>query len=179
MPSVFSHSVFAYSIGSLPSIKNQKFKFFFLLILSSIVPDFDVISFKLGISYQDILGHRGITHSIFFSIMLGFIFSLLMQTISYKEKIFFAFVFSLGCLSHAFLDSFTNGGLGVCWFCPFESKRYFFDFRPIQVSPIGKNFFSARGLEVILSEFIWVWIPSVLILIFGYIKNRFSISKNK
>ena len=179
MPSIFSHAAFAYSIGSLTSIKKQKFKFFFLLILSSIVPDFDVVSFKLGISYQEILGHRGITHSIFFSIILGFIFSLFIKTEFYKEKIFVALVFSLGCLSHAFLDSFTNGGLGVCWFCPFESKRYFFDFRPIQVSPIGKNFFSQRGLEVILSELKWVWIPSFLILILGYIKNRFSISKNK
>ena len=37
----------------------------------SIVPDLDVIGFSFGVRYNDMLGHRGITHSILFAITLG------------------------------------------------------------------------------------------------------------
>ena len=72
------------------------------------------------------------------------------------------FVFFLSTLSHALLDALTNGGLGVCLYCPFNVDRFFFDFRPIQVSPIGKRFFSEAGLRVLQSEFVWIWIPSII-----------------
>ena len=39
--------------------------------------------------------------------------------------------------SHGFLDAFTNGGLGIAFFSPFDSTRYFFPWTPIEVSPLG------------------------------------------
>jgi DMSO/TMAO reductase YedYZ heme-binding membrane subunit len=65
--------------------------------------------------------------------------------------------------SHGLLDALTDGGLGVAFFAPFDSGRYFFPWRPIEVSPIGAGFFSARGLAVLASEFVWVWLPSLLL----------------
>jgi inner membrane protein len=65
----------------------------------------------------------------------------------------------------------TNGGLGVAFFSPFDNTRYFFPWRPILVSPISlARFFGGRGVAVIQSELIWIWIPTgllaVLILVF-------------
>lgn len=57
----------------------------------------------------------------------------------------------------------TDGGLGVAFFAPFDDTRYFFPFRPIKVSPIGLSFFSARGLDVMWSEFLSVCIPAAII----------------
>jgi inner membrane protein len=58
----------------------------------------------------------------------------------------------------------TDGGLGVAFFAPFSNQRYFLPLRPIEVSPIGLNFFfSARSLVVIWSEIKWIWIPSALV----------------
>jgi inner membrane protein len=57
--------------------------------------------------------------------------------------------FFLITASHGILDAFTNGGLGIALFSPFDNSRYFFPFRPIQVSPIGAGFFSMRGLRVL------------------------------
>ena len=71
--------------------------------------------------------------------------------------------FTLVTLSHPLLDALTNGGLGVALFAPFSAERYFFPFRPIEVSPLGMRFFSARGLEVLASEIVWVWLPALLI----------------
>ena len=61
--------------------------------------------------------------------------------------------------SHGILDALTDGGLGIAFFSPFDTHRYFFPWRPIQVSPIGPGFFSARGVRVLASELRWIWIP--------------------
>ena len=48
----------------------------------------------------------------------------------------------------------------VALLAPFDERRVFLPFRPIAVSPIGVGaFFSARGLAVIESELVWVWMP--------------------
>lgn len=76
----------------------------------------------------------------------------------------------LATASHALLDAMTTGGKGVAFFSPFDNARYFLPWRPIQVSPIGvEKFFSNRGLRVLESELLWVFLPSlVLILVFHF-----------
>jgi inner membrane protein len=65
--------------------------------------------------------------------------------------------------SHGLLDALTDGGRGIAFFAPFSNHRYFFPWRPIQVSPIGTGFFSSRGLLVLASESVWIWVPSAII----------------
>ncbi len=67
--------------------------------------------------------------------------------------------------SHGLLDAFTNGGKGVGFFIPFDNRRYFLPWHPIQVSPIGFAFFSREGLPVLLSEMLWVWLPTVAVVV--------------
>jgi inner membrane protein len=69
---------------------------------------------------------------------------------------------------------FTNGGRGVALFAPFSAERFFFPWRPIEVSPIGLDFFSERGFGVISSEIIWIWIPSAIIFLFAWLVRRSS-----
>src|SRR5215211_2684065 len=45
-------------------------------VLCSIVPDLDVVGFAFSIGYGDMLGHRGFTHSIVFSVLLSAAFTL-------------------------------------------------------------------------------------------------------
>ena len=69
----------------------------------------------------------------------------------------------LATASHGILDAMTDGGLGIAFFSPFSNARYFLPWRPIAVSPIGvAAFFSERGLNVLRSEFKWIWLPSGL-----------------
>lgn len=75
--------------------------------------------------------------------------------------------------SHGVLDAMTNGGLGVAFFSPFDRTRYFLPWTPIQVSPIGAgSFFSSRGLEVIWSEIVWLWSPTIIVGIVLYTLAR-------
>ena len=71
----------------------------------------------------------------------------------------------IGLASHGVLDALTDGVQGVAFFWPITNDRYFFPVRPIEVSPIGlKNFLTPRGMTVLWSEFILIWIPTLLIL---------------
>jgi inner membrane protein len=63
--------------------------------------------------------------------------------------------------SHGVLDAATDGGLGVGFWIPFETSRYFLPWRPIPVSPIGIDaFFTSRGLEILIAEARWIWAPT-------------------
>lgn len=133
--------------------------------ICTIVPDFDVIGFQFGIRYGDLLGHRGLTHSIFFALLLSMIVAF---AIHQRQKLA-AFVFLFLCtLSHGLLDAFTDGGLGVAFFSPFSNTRYFFPWRLLEVSPIGiSEFLSGPALSVLMSEIKFIWIPCVLIFLLG------------
>lgn len=43
----------------------------------------------------------------------------------------------LATISHSLLDALTNGGMGVALFAPFDNRRFFFPFRPIEVAYFG------------------------------------------
>ena len=141
----------------------------------SIIPDLDVIGFRFGIRYNDMLGHRGFTHSILFAAALGALVTFtLFRDGQNGNLIVFLYLF-ISTLSHSLLDMLTNGGLGVALFAPFSNKRYFFPYRPIQVSPIGiGQFFSKWGARVILSELRWVWLPSVALFLVAHIARRYG-----
>jgi inner membrane protein len=162
-----SHAVAAAAITSVFPIEKSLPRIWFLGIVCSMIPDLDVIGFGFGISYGDLLGHRGLTHSFFFAALLAllmawFIFKPHQQYLSFYRLFLYFFVVTA---SHGILDAFTNGGLGIAFFSPFNTQRYFFPVRPIEVSPIGLGgIFSARGWSVLQSEFLWIWMPSILII---------------
>ncbi len=175
MASAFGHAIAAAAIGNGYSKKTADFKFFMLGIFCSIIPDADVLGFKFGVAYQSFWGHRGFTHSIVFAVLLGIIINLLFYKQSFLTLKGWTYIlfFSFCAASHGILDAMTSGGLGVAFFSPFNNTRFFFPWRPIQVSPIGAGkFFSEWGLRVIKSELIWIGIPSAaFILLMRLIKK--------
>jgi len=135
----------------------------------AVVPDLDVIGFKFGLRSHPMLGHRGLTHSIVFAAALGALLTYTLFRNSHPQWVVFLFLF-LSTLSHPLLDMLTNGGQGVALFAPFSNARYFFPWRPIEVSPIGvRRFFSRRGVQIMRSELRWVWLPAAGVCILGMI----------
>ncbi|MCX4030052.1 metal-dependent hydrolase [Endozoicomonas sp. SM1973] len=161
MASLLTHPVVPIVLGL--ALKNSKITFPLLLAaaVASILPDLDVIAFYFGIPYASPFGHRGFTHSISFSILVGLIGMMGYRVLNTTPLWAFIGLF-IGSLSHPFLDAMTNGGLGVAWLWPWDDHRYFFPDRPIQVSPIGvSRFLSERGWHVLWSELQWVWLPMI------------------
>ena len=176
MASVFGHALVGVTLSKLLD-KNQGKLLLVLAITSAILPDVDVLAFKLGYAYEHWLGHRGFTHSIFFAVIWSGILSLIFG--KSKKVIFFTVLF-LATISHAILDAMTTGGLGVGFFIPFENTRYFFGCRPIQVSPIGiSKFFSEWGIRVILSELLWIGVPCGVVLLSNISFRRNSVVKGE
>ena len=67
----------------------------------------------------------------------------------------------------------TNGGLGVAFFSPFDNDRYFLPWRPIRVSPIGiTRFLSIRGIVVLKSEMLWIWLPSIFLVLLAVVLRQ-------
>jgi inner membrane protein len=120
--------------------------------VGAILPDFDTVGFAFQVPYGSTFGHRGFTHSIVFALLTATVAALLLR----RDWRTFAFVF-LCTLSHPLLDALTNGGLGVAFFSPFSNRRYFFPWRPIEVSPIGR-----LDTDVFVSELRWVWLPCIV-----------------
>ncbi|MCF7559095.1 metal-dependent hydrolase [Sabulilitoribacter multivorans] len=166
MASVFGHGFVGFTLAKV--IDSKKIKWLlFAAIFSSVLPDFDVIGFYLGISYLHPLGHRGFTHSILFSIIWAFI---LMVTWGRNNKLVWFFTIFSSTLSHGLLDAMTSGGKGVGFFIPFDNDRYFLPFRGIKVSPIGvSEFFSEWGLKVLLSEFKYIVLSCLVLLIVRFL----------
>lgn len=175
MASAFSHAFAAYAIGK-STLKKYSAKIAGLGMLCAIFPDIDVVGFHFGIAYNSFWGHRGFIHSIPFA----FIFSLIITSLFFNSEKFLTknwvvlvSFFFVATMSHGVLDAFTNGGLGVAFFSPFDNTRYFFPWRPVQVSPINmSSFFSEWGIRVLKSEFIYIWIPSIVLMMTSHLFKR-------
>ncbi|MBP0903092.1 metal-dependent hydrolase [Mariniflexile gromovii] len=166
MASIFGHSVVGFTLTKVMDTKHTKW-LLLAAIFSTILPDFDVISFHFGIPYLHPLGHRGFTHSILFAFLWA---CALTFTLGKQRKLIWFSVIFLSTLSHGVLDACTSGGKGVGFFIPFDNVRYFFPFREIKVSPLGiGKFFSERGLKVIFSEFKYIMLPCFIILIVRFL----------
>ena len=167
MASAFSHAIVALAMGKAFQNKELSWRELLVGALCSVVPDLDVIGFHFGIQHSDVWGHRGLTHSVVFAVLLAGI----LVTLWYRSKPAVAMTglflyFFLCTASHGVLDAMTNGGLGVAFFSPFDTTRYFFPVRPVLVSPIGvSEFFSAYGVRILASEAIWIWLPSCAALV--------------
>lgn len=78
---------------------------------------------------------------------------------------------TLATLSHGVLDAFTDGGLGVGFFIPFDLDRHFVPWRPIEVSPIGWATWS-QAASIARSELLAVWLPVLFLGLLGWLRRR-------
>lgn len=160
MPSAFAHTLFPLCLRAGLGRRLVSLRLSGLAVLSGMLPDLDVLAFSLHIPYGSQWGHRGAFHSL----VAALAWALLATTQSARLKASRLAVFVtilVSTASHTLLDAMTSGGKGVALLWPFTPERFFFPFRPILVSPIGRAFFSSRGLRVLGSELVWVGLPAL------------------
>lgn len=164
MASLFTHAIVGTAIGQAGKPAWRKdWRFWSVVVAFSLLPDIDSIGFHLGVPYGALWGHRGMTHSLLFALMLATLAAMWLDG-RFHRQWEMAILFFLVMASHGVLDAMTNGGLGVAFFSPLDTQRYFFPWRPILVSPIGvRGFFSARGLRILGNEALWTWCPALIL----------------
>src|SRR6476620_10206959 len=146
MPTVFSHAIFASAIGTAYAGEPTPWSFWVLTASCAMLPVVDAVAFAALVGLAEGMFAFG-------------------KRSTGPGRLQLSLYFTLVTLSQPLLDALTNGGRGVALFAPFSAERYFFPWRPIEVSPIGMGFFSSRGLEVLVSEIVWVWLPAMLIFV--------------
>ena len=163
MASAFSHTLAALALSQLPHRHLMTWRVLLVGMVCSILPDLDVIGFYYGIHYGDLWGHRGLTHCFFFAGLLSAaLVAIWPRHGAAGSGTGLFFYFFLCTASHGVLDALTDGGLGVAFFSPFDTSRYFFSARPVAVSPIGvSDFFTADALRILASEITWIWLPTL------------------
>ena len=147
-----------------------------MLLILPVIPDLDVIGFHYGIAYSHPLGHRGFTHSLTFAALCGGLGVLLVGwglVLRLRSRIAVFVLCFVATASHGVLDAFTDAGLGVGFFIPFDNSRYFFPWRPIETSPLSIGaFFSARGVTILANELIWLGPPIAIVAVAGWTYRR-------
>jgi inner membrane protein len=175
LASLFSHAVAALGIGACFDRSGTPKRVWAVGAFCSVIPDFDVIGFRFGIHYSDFWGHRGFTHSLVFAALLAtaaLAIGFRRETPGLGRFPLWIYFF-LATASHGLLDAMTDGGLGVAFFSPFNNTRYFLPWKPIRVSLIGVGRFStSRGLEVVRSEMLWIWLPAALLVVSAWLVRR-------
>ena len=165
MASALSHAVAAGAIGAAFYRPGWPARAWVLGVACAIAPDADVIGVALGVPFGSLLGYRGLSHSLLFAAVLAAVvvpvFFAATRTDVSRSRLWLYFF--LATASHGVLDALTNGGPGIAFFAPFDNTRSFFPFRPVLASPLGlRPFFSERGLRVLESELVWIWLPSAI-----------------
>ncbi|MBW8887658.1 MAG: metal-dependent hydrolase [Fibrobacteres bacterium] len=179
MASAFSHALAAVALGSIFRWDKPPLKFWSCGIACAVLPDLDSLDFALGVPYGSMFGHRGFTHSLCFALLLGILTTLLFfrDELRQGRGIRVCLYLFLSTASHGVLDALTNGGLGVAFFSPFNTTRYFFPFHPVQVSPINAlRFLRGGGWAVMASEWKWLMLP-LLALILGAEGSRRALKR--
>lgn len=136
----------------------------------ALLPDADVVAFKLGIPYWAPFGHRGASHSLVAALLCGVLCAglwALAKRGARRSLLAGAFA-GVVVATHGLLDSLTDGGLGVALRWPFSEERYFAPWRPIPVAPIGARLLSMRGLRVMGTELVY-FLP---LLVYGLWPRR-------
>jgi len=169
MASAFAHAALGATLGKLLLPQRRHWPYWVAAGICAALPDVDSIGYRLGVPYDSLWGHRGLTHSLLAAAAVAAVGALLGRLARPDRRPAtgrLALLLFLATASHGLLDALTTGGLGVAFFSPWHLERYFFPFRPIRVSPLSiRAFFGARGLRVLASEAIWVGLPCLLLLL--------------
>jgi inner membrane protein len=176
MPSAIAHAAVALAVGSAFPRDAVPRSVWVVGCCCAVAPDLDTIAFRFGIPYSHTFGHRGFFHGLAFAALLSLATSYAISHFTrwrISSSALAAFLVIVTA-SHGLLDTLTNGGLGIALLSPFSNRRFFAPVRPIAVSPISvPAFFSERGLQVVVSELLWIGVPCVaLVLASAWYRDR-------
>lgn len=164
MATIVTHGLAAALLSTVAPSAVSRLRFAIVLAFLAVLPDADVVGHHLGVAYDDMLGHRGFTHSILFAAIAGFLAPMLffpaVRVFQREGLLLVALCFS-ATLSHGVLDAFTVAGLGVGFLIPFQETRYFAPWRPIATSPLGvRAFFEGPASAILRNELFWIGVPA-------------------
>ncbi len=154
MATIATHAVVGLGLARLYTGRPMPWSYWGLAALLPILPDFDAFSTA---AYGSALGHRGITHSLAFALVVG----MLAASVTFRyfranwwslSGLFFAII-----ASHGLLDALTRGGMEIPFFWPLDSRCG--NWGPIPASDLRLELADLWHSRALRGEFLWVWLP--------------------
>ncbi len=71
MPTALTHALVGAALAPAAARPMSRGAVALVLGVLAVLPDIDVVAFRLGIPYEHSLGHRGFTHSLAFAVLAG------------------------------------------------------------------------------------------------------------
>lgn len=132
MASPWAHAIAGAAAGALYQSPNSRRRVITLAAICGVVPDLDLIGWPLGVSTFTLWGHRGLTHSIAFAVVLGVTVAALLPAATRRERWIVAAVLILATATHSVLDAMTTySPTGPAFWAPFSNDRYRFSWMPL------------------------------------------------
>lgn len=134
MPTIVTHAAVPLCLGLGLGSRIIPPRLLLAGVAIAMLPDADVLAFKLGVAYGHVFGHRGFTHSLLFAFALPTLAMLFHRQFRASAATVWSFLL-VSLLSHSLLDSLTTGGKGVGWLWPWRDERFFAPWQVIRVAP--------------------------------------------
>lgn len=165
MASIISHAAIGAAIGVSLAPREATRRYLLLGGLSAILPDLDTLGGLFWPSGSALLAHRGLSHSIAFSVVAGALLSLLVSRIRRWQaswrRLFCCM--SLAMMSHGLVDTTTTYGRGVALLAPLSNDRFVSPFRPLGTEGLrGRYSRAGRIAAGVLNEIVWLWVPATM-----------------
>jgi inner membrane protein len=159
---LYTHTFVGLGLGNVFFRRRMPVLFWFLAGLLPVIADFDSFSYQPYGS--NIWGHRGVTHSLTFALVVGPVTAA--ATFHYFKMKFWllAGFFFLITASHGLLDALTFGGAGIPFFWPFSDKRFLI-WGLVRVPDIGFEMPDPWRSQSIRGELLWVWLPMMVLVL--------------
>ena len=132
MASPWAHAIAGAAAGALYQSPHSRRRVITLAAICAVAPDLDLIGWPLGVSTFTLWGHRGLTHSIAFAVVLGVAVAALLPMATRRERAVAATVLILATGTHSVLDAMTTySPTGPAFWAPFSNERYRFSWMPL------------------------------------------------
>src|SRR5262245_10095588 len=105
MASAFTHAAAALALGTAFRAPGPPARFWVLGAACAAIPDLDVVGYFLGVPYESVLGHRGLSHSIVFAALLAALVLAFFRNESPRERRRVWLYLFLATCSHGILDA--------------------------------------------------------------------------
>ena len=158
MASPWAHAIAGAAVGAFYQAPRHRRRVITLAAICAVAPDLDLIGWALGISPFTLLGHRGLSHSIAFAVVLGVIATTaLLPPVARRERVAAAVALILATGTHGVLDALTTyAPTGPAFWAPFSNHRYRFTWMPLTGAGGFKTDFGQEALYVCLPALVLI-----------------------
>jgi len=138
MPMTTTHALLPIAVAIAIAKRPVPWRLVIVAGVAAAVPDVDGL-FKrvVAIPPHSIVGHRGVTHSLFAAAVAGSLAAACHHWLRVRA-LTAGLAVGLAMASHGIFDMMTDGGQGVAYLWPFSATRWFADWRWIHSAPVHR-----------------------------------------